>query len=1160
MASPRTYTCRLCRATFLNRSLLHIHRVRAHPNQIGGGDLQPRPWADDHNPFEEYQNSARMEELYNDNDVYILAPHQFISPMKTIYNFPIDKRVVNNDVQHMLQTVYRHGQQAKAFKFTLSAGIIMENRENGELRYFKPATNMTILPDPILIKDRRTLQKAIDKLQELDIDELIRNYRINSKFIVKFVTNIEMNTYNTLFPLGTTDHVLPQYVRKNRQIRTSCPHASDEMLKDFCMFIALAQYRHPAVKNWKTRAVRYSYSWKEYMERINGEDKPCKTLVELVDIPDFEECFQLNVNIYELHPDNTASARYKSIAKFDNEMNLNINGNHVNLILDVTKFVRSYVCDYCQALFKTAFYLHRHQSGCNKKTTYVFSGGAYKYHSTLFDRLENVGIRVPNKDRLFPYFICYDFEAILAKLDVDNSKKLNFTHRHVPVSCSVASNVPGYTSAVCLIDASPVQLVNKLFDRLDEIRAHALPLIHAKWAAFMSSLVEKVETKSYEIMVKNAAQLDEAGSDRERLLASLCNQDPYCKQLTLLQRDFMRYINQIVILGFNSSRYDEQLIKRPLVKFLIERKETESLYHNTCCEVNVNDTNLDHCPLRRYYNLDRINEMYTRIDYCHREMGEVNVIKRGNSYVSVSNNFYHFLDICQYLPPATSYDKFLRAYGIENGKQYFCYEWLDAFEKLDEQLPPYPGEAWHSSLKDIDILADEYTQYVKGGRQGVAPLTGQQKYQAIQQQWVDNGWSSMKDLLMFYNNADVIPFVKATTIMMAEYFVQNIDVFKVAVSIPGISRYKMMQYAAKCNTVFPLFPEKDRDLFFLFKSQLCAGASLIITRLAQKGVTPIKAGSSKIVKSCIGLDANALYCAQQKLDMPSFAYVRRHHETQFKPEFDTRYYAMQVWLKHLSETTGWNLQTQSNTGKEVRVGPYALDGYALTDSNEQVAAEFYGCFFHQHINCELNYKCTNLDKYLATLKREAYLREKGFRVVTMWECDFKRQMMENQQLLAEYNKYKPTFFKAHPRPVTQEQILHAITEGKLYGYALVNVHVPLALRPMFDSFPPIFANHLVESHHLSPHMKEHVTQQGIKFNKGRRLLLTGMEAEEILLSTKMIAWYLKHGLRVTKVFQVIEFVASRPFKKFVDDIAERRLQGARDPNKKTIAEIYKLMG
>ena len=91
-------------------------------------------------------------------------------------------------------------------------------------------------------------------------------------------------------------------------------------------------------------------------------------------------------------------------------------------------------------------------------------------------------------------------------------------------------------------------------------------------------------------------------------------------------------------------------------------------------------------------------------------------------------------------------------------------------------------------------------------------------------------------------------------------------------------------------------------------------------------------------------------------------------------------------------------------------------------------------------------------------------------------------------------------------------------------------------------------------------MRQHVDEQGINFNKGRRLLLTGMEAEEILLSTKMIAWYMQHGIEVSDVLQVVEFVPSKPFKEFVSDIAARRLEGARDPDKKIIAEIYKLMG
>ena len=119
-------------------------------------------------------------------------------------------------------------------------------------------------------------------------------------------------------------------------------------------------------------------------------------------------------------------------------------------------------------------------------------------------------------------------------------------------------------------------------------------------------------------------------------------------------------------------------------------------------------------------------------EYCVKEMGECKVIKHGNAYVSISN-FHRFSDICQFLLPATSYNKFLTAYGI-NGKQlqYFCHEWLESYEKLNEQLPPYPSDAWYSSLRDKDILADEFDQYINNGREGNVPATGEEKYRAIQ--------------------------------------------------------------------------------------------------------------------------------------------------------------------------------------------------------------------------------------------------------------------------------------------------------------------------------------------------------------------------------------------------------------------------------------------
>ena len=90
-------------------------------------------------------------------------------------------------------------------------------------------------------------------------------------------------------------------------------------------------------------------------------------------------------------------------------------------------------------------------------------------------------------------------------------------------------------------------------------------------------------------------------------------------------------------------------------------------------------------------------------------------------------------------------------------------------------------------------------------------------------------------------------------------------------------------------------------------------------------------------------------------------------------------------------------------------------------------------------------------------------------------------------------------------------------------------------------------------------MSQHVDTNNINF-KERRLLISGLEGKELLLSTALIKWYLNHGLRITKIHQVVEFFGKRPFKNFVCDITEKRKEGSRNPNKAVLAQTYKLIG
>ena len=90
-------------------------------------------------------------------------------------------------------------------------------------------------------------------------------------------------------------------------------------------------------------------------------------------------------------------------------------------------------------------------------------------------------------------------------------------------------------------------------------------------------------------------------------------------------------------------------------------------------------------------------------------------------------------------------------------------------------------------------------------------------------------------------------------------------------------------------------------------------------------------------------------------------------------------------------------------------------------------------------------------------------------------------------------------------------------------------------------------------------MQQHIQTEKLLFKKSR-LLISGMSAKDILLSTSLLKWYMTKGMVVTKVSEVLEYCVGRPFHQFMEDVTRQRKEGARDPSKKIIAEMWKLIG
>ena len=83
----------------------------------------------------------------------------------------------------------------------------------------------------------------------------------------------------------------------------------------------------------------------------------------------------------------------------------------------------------------------RHTSQCYERTKYIFPGGFHKTQPTIFDKLESVGINVPQSEKYFPNFIVWDMEAMLQKIQSTSDsqdKKLQWLTKHVPISISIA--------------------------------------------------------------------------------------------------------------------------------------------------------------------------------------------------------------------------------------------------------------------------------------------------------------------------------------------------------------------------------------------------------------------------------------------------------------------------------------------------------------------------------------------------------------------------------------------------------------------------------------------------------------------------------------------------------------------------------------------------
>ena len=268
---------------------------------------------------------------------------------------------------------------------------------------------------------------------------------------------------------------------------------------------------------------------------------------------------------------------------------------------------------------------------------------------TLSEKLDAFNIPYRSEQKLFKNLAIFEyFESICVKEESDKqTESTTWIGKHVPISVSISSNL--IPEPIFLCNANPHHLISSFITALEGLATQnnaqmKMIFIQVETAIKIKLCVilEQVNQRRNQAERVSNFVNDCAVEEDEKDLSTQFLLMPK-NQLIDLQDHFERHCNVLPVFGFNSAKYDINLIKLYLLPILVNERDIEPT-----------------------------------------------VIKKTNQIVSFKFGDIQLLDIMNFLSGATSLDSFLKAYKTKETKGFFPYEWFDCSEKMNnKELPPY---------------------------------------------------------------------------------------------------------------------------------------------------------------------------------------------------------------------------------------------------------------------------------------------------------------------------------------------------------------------------------------------------------------------------------------------------------------------------------------
>ena len=232
----------------------------------------------------------------------------------------------------------------------------------------------------------------------------------------------------------------------------------------------------------------------------------------------------------------------------------------------------------------------------------------------------------------------------------------------------------------------------------------------------------------------------------------------------------------------------------------------------------------------------------------------------------------------------------------------------------------------------------------------------------------------------------------------------------------------------------------------------------------------------------------------------------------------------------------------SKTGKF----SWAVDGYAESDQGIKIY-EFLGDYFHKGCpNCSPN----EVDKIL---KQKIPDLKKIGQVEIIWECEFDKLLKTIRHIDT------PLIPHILENKQTTQDILTSISQNELYGFIICDISCPENLIESTQNFPPVIKRMAVKDKHLTGYMFAQFQKRYPGAQMDRTTVVQCFNATSHLLLTNLAQFYMKLGLEISNITQVIQYIPRRALRPFVKKVTDMRISGEL-AGQKTKANSAKIFG